>query len=1584
VSIKLRVGLIGACLCQVAYGTDYTWEGSTTSWSDSNNWSPNGVPGQSINDTATIVSAANPPTFDVSIGYGNLVGITFDQGGPLTIAPSYILYLNGNMSGTGTVILEDGTTFSFIGGSASSTGSITYQPSSSATIESGGLDFEVNSVGQLSPGTASYTNQATGGIATLSLNSSDAVTLQSIYLVNGSDSIYLTNPLTLLGNSSIAGQISGSSSFTFDGSGQTLQLSFDNQNFNGEMQIEAGILALVSGGSISQATSVAVDGTFDISQTSSGATINNLSGSGLVVLGSQSLTINQSSPGEFSGSFGGSGGVTIEGAAPLTLSGTSAYTGPTNILGQLLFKDSGAIPLTSAFNLTGALDISRSSSTASICNLSGSGSINLGQKTLTIVQDATGTFSGKIQGQGGIFKEGTGLFILSGVNTYEGGTVLSEGSLQVLNSSGLGTSTLTISDSANLILDTGITLTNPFVLSGDANITVANADTATCAGVISDIGTMTKEGTGTLVLSAINTYAGATTISAGTLQLSGLGAISDSTSVDVVGVLDLTLTTSTNEIGTLSGTGSIFMGSSEFVVNQATASTFSGVISGTANLIKEGSSTLTLSGANTYTGPTLIDAGTLKLGTVGAIANSSAVDVVGRLDVTTNGANIQTLSGSGTIALGTQALTVTQNTSQLFSGVLSGVSGSLIKTGSATLALSGMNTYGGGTTLNAGILEIGHNSALGTNTLTIAGGELLLDNNISCSNAVALTGAAQIATLTSASATLSGTITGTGSINKIGTGTLVLSGNSSYTGGTSLSAGTLSLANSHSLGTNTLTMTDQTALILANAITASNALIFNGEETITVNGTDTGTLSGVLSGSGSLTKSGTGTLVLGGSNTYGGGTTLSSGILSLQNNIGLGTNSLTMEDGTTLALLGGIASANPVVLMGAETITINSGTGTLSGVISGAGSLTLPGNGTLVLSGINTYAGITGIQAGTLALTGLGSIAQASAVNVLGVLDISNTTAGTSINTLSGSGSVTLGNQSLTIHQLSTGTFSGSLNGSGSVIKQESGTLVWTGANGYTGTTNVSGGTLLVNNSLSSTLVDINSGGILGGYGPFIGNIVLHEGGQLSPGNSIGTLVGASFTFNPGSLLVNELNHTSGAGNTDVVEASSNFTLSNTAPGVTLEIDAIGSLAHYQPGTTYTIVNAGTVSGTFATVTNPLARHKLIFDVIYTPTTIVVVLVGKNAFTSIIAPTATQNAFAVANYMDYLESSGFIVPNTDLDTVFNVAAAADPDQLAAGLNTMQPAPYTTLVVAQEQTMLDLQTAIENRLDQLDPYCLQPTCMYAWLTPMGSYARLLAPENNSGYDAYMGGFALGVDRLFNAMFCSGLSFGYTHTNVNWGQPTGSGNIQTGYVGYYSRLFTKAFSLDAGVTAGVNFFRGHRPIYMTSASGTIDRTAQSRYQGAEADLHVGLETVIYNNPLLVQLFATLDWVYTHQHGFVETEAQSLNLDVNDKSYNLLRPELGVMCSKQFHHCKLEGGLAGVYYSRLRGSAATANFFQEPGNFVTYGTYPSQVRAVPQARLTGLSCGNRIAYEIAYEGEFSTTYFENNLFLSLGCSF
>jgi autotransporter-associated beta strand protein len=293
------------------------------------------------------------------------------------------------------------------------------------------------------------------------------------------------------------------------------------------------------------------------------------------------------------------------------------------------------------------------------------------------------TFAGTISGTGSVAQIGAGTTILAGNNTYTGGATVNAGTLQAGSANGFSqNSEFTVNSTLDLngfnnnigsLSGAGTVLNNG---PAAAALTVGgDNDNSIFAGVLKN-GTsslqLTKSGTGTLILTGTNLYTGGTTISIGMLQL-GNGGTAGSVIGDVL------------DNGTLA-------------FNRSNSVTFGGVISGTGNVVNMGPGTLILTAANTYTGGTTINTGTLQLGN-GGTKGSIAGNVI----------------DNGTLAFD-------RSDSVTFPGVITGT-GNLVKLGTGTLTLPATNTYAGTTTVNSGSLIV-DGSIASAQTVVNSGGFL--------------------------------------------------------------------------------------------------------------------------------------------------------------------------------------------------------------------------------------------------------------------------------------------------------------------------------------------------------------------------------------------------------------------------------------------------------------------------------------------------------------------------------------------------------------------------------------------------------------------------------------------------------------------------------------------------------------------------------------------------------------------------------------------------------------------------------------------------------------------------------------------
>jgi len=742
--------------------------------------------------------------------------------------------------------------------------------------------------------------------------------------------------------------------------------------------------------------------------------------------------------------------------------------------------------------------------------------------------------------------------------------------------------------SGTSFLGSGITYN---VLSGGAifntngyniRVPVALAGSGSSAG-----GGLQKLGSGTLTLAGANTYTGTTSINAGTLAITNANALLNST-------LDLNASDSgavsfsqNSTLGGLTGSRNLDMGTRTLSIGNNNASTtYSGILSNGA-LTKVGAGTLTLSASNSYTGATTINGGVLALNNTNALAGGGNISFGGgTLQFSSNNTNdysAKIKSSGSAISIDTNGNNVT------FASILDSTNtGGFSKLGSGTLSMtSGASTFTGPVTISQGAVSVttsANGGALSSaSSLTVATGATLL---------MTTTGGGKNALPTNAPWTINGSLTISaastgqdfGNTMTLNSGTVSGSGGSNFGwlnwyGGTLAATGTSALSSASAIGFGSATVNTPNAgdlLTISAPIGASSAK------------------------SGSLTKTGAGTLTLSGSNSYTGATTISAGVLALNNTNALaGGGNITFTGGTLRYGSGITSDLSARIKSSSGAVAVDTGSNatiTFASAIdnSNIGGLTKTGSGTLTLSGSNTYTGATTISAGILSFGGTSSLQGTSGVTIAGGAGLTYTggaaTFGKNVTVTAGSGTGTITNSGGGLL-----TLSGNLSKDNSVLRLTGGSFNVTGL--ITGTT--VGASDLVIDAASVTLSNTNS---------YDGPTYVYNSGTLTLGidNAIpntsavtlgnattrGTLVTGTFTDSISQLLF------SGSGGT--VSLSGDKTASaQLATAGSLTLGSNASLVLTSAGTSaglYRLISATSISGSFASsnITGTSAAYQIL------------------------------------------------------------------------------------------------------------------------------------------------------------------------------------------------------------------------------------------------------------------------------------------------------------------------------------------------------------------------------------------------------
>jgi len=969
--------------------------------------------------------------------------------------------------------------------------------------------------------------------------------------------------------------------------GAILNLSGDN-TYSGATTISSGTLQAGSTTAFGPTSEVTISGSGVLDLNNNSNTIYSLSGTGFVTLGTGTLTVGGGLGPYintvYSGVISGGGGLTYNTyGQTLTLTGANTYSGTTTIN-------------------QGTLEIGNNGTTGSI----GSGPIaTVVNGYIEFARSDANTYANVISGSGSV-EVANGTVTLTGANTYSEFTDVNSATLIVgtafngsSGSLGNGSTTVNLTSGTNpAILDLNNLNTKIGVINGDSSSQLqlgsAVLTIQDIAGTDNMAGTVTGTGSITMIVGTYNatgnanTYSGGTTINGGTFV--------------ALNTLPTSSATGTGPI-TINGGGGSFLSigndtASGYIANvpisdngviqfaRTDTTTFPNTISGTGSIDVQDGGTVTLTGNNSYTGDTAIDAATLKAGSSTALGSGTALSLNyygGTLDLNGYDVSVGSVTGGSStypsyINLGSNTLTVggipgTTTLTTLISGT-----GGLTLTGPATETtyLTATDTYAGPTVIQSGaILGLGFSSVAGSipDTSGISGSGTLLFYEPSA-------------------LTVSAPITGSLSVTQSSgaAGVVTLSGTNTYTGATTINSGTLEAGSTSAFGNASPVTINGTGELNLNGFNntigplagSATSTIVLGGATLTIDPPADPTFSGVISG-GTLALTGPGTEILDGANTS------ITGV-----NIGA-TSTLQVGDGATpgASIAGNVANSGALVFEPYSSDNI-----TYSGVISGSGTVTFSGTGQINFSGANSYSGQTSLVSGTLTDTAPGSYSPNSVMAVSSSANLQVNYSETILGLQNGTGG---GNVAIASGALldsaggGVGDFDGAISGAGSI-------LVSAGVQGFAGNNTYSGGTIITNDAeiFVGSNTALGTGTItFAGDGPELSpdaNVTLSnpivlnatfdndDGGSNSltlTGNISG---GSGIAWcAPGTLtLTNGTNSFSGG--IDMREGTLVVTANGAASGGTITLDSGTTL---DVGNGVTIGNPLNFTGTAAVLTGP-------------------------------------------------------------------------------------------------------------------------------------------------------------------------------------------------------------------------------------------------------------------------------------------------------------------------------------------------------------------------------------------------------------
>jgi len=1195
------------------------------------------------------------------------------------------------------------------------------------------------------------------------------------------------------------------------------------------------------------------------------------------------------------------------------------------------FGSGAAYSITGAFTLTIGTAIGIDTTDANDYGISAPVTLGIAQQW-DIIDNSTLTVTGAVGGNFGIIKAGNGTLALNSLsgNTFTGGVNLTDGTISLAHTGGMGGGAVTASDGTSLgaSVDLG-TVTNDIAIAGGGTLTIDGPGNMGFSGVISGAASNLTIDTTTngeiITLYTAAGYTGDTRITQGILQLGNSDVIDDASDliVDTNGTFNLGGRSETVATLTGAGTGGAVLLNAGGALTVSTG-TYDGAITGTGSLTKQNAGTLTLTGANAYTGGTIVTGGTLvgdDSGLQGDIANSAAVQ----------------FTGAGT-----------------YDGALTGT-GTFEKVGAGTLTLSTANGYTGITTLTTGGLRLGNVGSIGTNTLNAAAGTFLgasTDLN-TVANAIVIAGG--VLTIDGPNnMTLGGDISGGGGLTittdtALAVDVITLSGTNTYGGATTITQGTL-------IASGTAAIPNGSAVNLTGAANARFELADGGanDETIaTLDGVansivdlNTSTLTtggasafaGVImdnGGAGALTKTGAGVLTLSGASTYGGLTTiLGGGTISIgaANNIGgAGGIEFGAGGGTLDVTATSFTLPDAVTLTGAGTINNAGGlTTTLGGAITGGGMLTKTGAGILRLTNAaNAYTGDTTVTGGTLEGQGGptgGAPLQGDIIN----------------------------NATVNFIQAANADYNGVMTGAGLVNKTGAARLIISnnGSGAFTGTVDVTAGTLWLNGTLGNLALAgdmrVLAGATLGGTdlgaatGFYGGNLLVAATGIVAPGNSIGTLnIGGNYTPAAGSFLDVEVTLPGTAPqDADLLDVDGNVILGGIPGNGTVRITLVNEITelpdpliiHRMPSAanTYMIVQSAGgagVTGEFAGLTPPavntaIFQHSLAYPGAPGGPQVNYVL-NRNTIQSL---ALTKNQTAVGTALEArIRDAG--------DMLNNVAPIINGYPLAAqvrtALNQISPASLdvttgatldnsrrffdglaehlhrhhvpgpnetTTTARADDDDMpllafggnnddvlaLMMEAREQKRADRAE---VTDGPLRLWVRQFNNWSDEDAENDIPGYDNFTTGVVLGGDVKVGDNLAVGVAVGYSNTDIDLTGGFGTGEIDSLRGSIYATWFKDGVYADAALGFGNNWYDNTRNLAF------IGRRANSDHEGQEWNAYLGggYDFLFFGG--YVGPTVSVQYTGLHEEAYDESGAAALNQNIDARDSHSLQTAVGM---------------------------------------------------------------------------------------------
>ncbi|WP_198670314.1 autotransporter-associated beta strand repeat-containing protein [Dyella sp. C9] len=931
--------------------------------------------------------------------------------------------------------------------------------------------------------------------------------------------------------------------------------------------------------------------------------------------------------------------------------------------------------------------------------------------------------------------------------------------------------------------------------------------------------------------------------------------------------------------------------------------TLKGVVGGPGELIKTGTGTLTLANSALYTGGTDIKAGTLVVG-----------------DGATHGSILGDITDESALAFNRSDVTS-------YAGAISGV-GSVEQKGTGTLVLTGNSTYTGGTTISAGVLQVGAGGTTGSITGDV------VDNGV--------LGFARTDDLE-----FSGNVTGTGSFNQYGSGRLTVTGNIAMDGGTTVANGSLQIGNGGTSGS------------VAGDILVNTLVLFNRSDDVTY--------AGNIAGSGAVTKKGAGMLTLTGNSSNDAGLFVVGGTVQVGNG------------GTTGSVTGDIDVETNLSFNRSDDVAY-------AGTITGAGAVAQRGAGTLVLTGESDYTGGTLIKGGTLQIgdgNTSGSIVgdvdnegtlefkRADDVAFAGVItgtgavvkDGTGDLALTGANAYTGGtvvygGSLTGDTTSLqgdivdhalvTFNQAADGIYAGALSGDGRLAKTGAGTLILNGNSAaFAGTTSIAGGTLEVGDADHATAelgggVTVQTDGTLRGHGTIDGDVV--NGGTVRPGGSVGTL-----TING--------NYTQTAAGTLLIDTTADGMGSALKVNGKAAIDGAAMLllpsSDWKPNTNYQVLNAtGGVSGQFATVQSNFAF--VTPSLVYGTENVGFSLVRNQVSFPDVA--TTPNAKGASAVVESLGAG---------NAVYDAVLMLDKPTAVSAFNQLQGQIQVSVRTAIMDNDRYVRDAVTAHLSGVDSSATGKSAtsdggVTAWTSAWGHWGSHDGDGNAFDLSNNGSGLVVGADLPVGSDYRVGALIGSGEGTARTDSPSESSHQVNTYAGLYGAAAFGQVNVQAGAVYGWQKIDTNRTLSFGSFAGS----ANARYHGNTAQGYVDGSYAFEVGHSTVSPFANIAYDYLHTNAMREAgSAAALASDAEGSS--ITTGTLGVRGSFALDDTGALRAVVSLGWQHAWGDVTPTTILR-----FASGSQSFDVAGVPAARNAAAVNGG-ISFKVAKDVTVDATY-------------